>query len=270
MARFHLIQLSSVWENARESCALLDRILESEKPVSGSLVVLPELFDVGFTMNAARAAEHSDETRNHLRKIAARFGIHLIAGVARRCGNVVENQAVFIDPAGNEIGRFTKLHGFSLAGEDRAYRSGERVVVWDWNIGGQTLRIAPLICYDLRFPEVFRQGIDLGAQAFVVIANWPSTRSDHWNTLLRARAIENQALVVAVNRIGSDPNSSYTGESQVIDPWGEVKARAGAYETHLVHDFDWSAVALMREQYPFVRDRRKPPPGSEGLDKPPK
>ena len=270
MARFHLIQIDTVWENAQATCDALDRILESEKPVKDSLVVLPELFDVGFTMNAGCAVEHSEKTRDHLSNIAKRFGVHIIAGVARRCENFVENQAVFIDPSGSEIGRFTKLHGFSLSGEDRAYRSGDRVVIWDWKVGGESIRIAPFICYDLRFPEIFRKAIDLGAQAFVVIANWPSTRCEHWNVLLKARAIENQALVVAVNRIGSDPNLNYAGESQVIDPWGEVKAKADSYQTHLVHAFDSNVIASMRQCYPFVRDRRNPDAINQGHDKRPK
>lgn len=268
MARFHLIQISCAWENARATRTALDRILESERPAEGSLVVLPELFDVGFTMNAARAAEQSGETRSYLSTIARRFRVHVIAGVAGRCENFFENQAIFIEPAGSEIGSFTKLHGFSPAGEDRAYRSGDRVVVWDWNARGERLRVAPFICYDLRFPEIFRRAIDLGAEAFVVIANWPSTRSEHWNALLKARAIENQALVIGVNRIGSDPQLTYSGESQLIDPWGDVKARADAYQTQLVHDFDLTGIKSIRGRFPFLHDRRNPDDFAPGHDKP--
>ncbi|HQY88768.1 MAG TPA: nitrilase-related carbon-nitrogen hydrolase [Tepidisphaeraceae bacterium] len=256
MARFHLIQVDSVWEDSAATCAQLDRNFESEKPEAGSLVVMPELFDVGFTMNSARAVEHAETTKAWLATVAKRFSVHVIAGVARRGANGVENRAVFVDTNGNENGSFSKLHGFSLAGENKNYRAGEKPVVWEWNVDGRIVKIAPLICYDLRFPEVFRAALNLGAEAFIVIANWPSTRSEHWNALLKARAIENQALVVAVNRIGSDPTLSYVGESQLINPWGEVICKAGAYQTTLITTFDLSEVATARDRYPFVKDRR--------------
>src|SRR5204863_3694256 len=117
---------------------------------------------------------------------------------------------------------FAKLHPFSPAGEHEHFTPGQDIVLFDWH----AVKVAPLVCYDLRFPEIFRRAMLRGAQMLIVIANWPASRSEHWKTLLRARAIENQAYIVGVNRIGEDPNASYTGSSQIIDPAGVVLADA--------------------------------------------
>ena len=132
---------------------------------------------------------------------------------ARRRGR---NEAVAFGPDGSETARYCKLHPFSYAGETDHYAPGAEVVTFDW----EGITVAPLICYDLRFPEAFRAAVRKGAELYAVIANWPEPREQHWAALLDARAIENQAYVLGVNRVGSDPNTAYAGRSRIIDPRG--------------------------------------------------
>jgi predicted amidohydrolase len=119
------------------------------------------------------------------------------------------------------------------------------------------MRVCPFICYDLRFPELFRQGARHGAELFVVIANWPSMREDHWVTLLRARAIENQAYVAAANRCGKDPWLPYPGRSLIVDPHGAVLIDAGPAETAISADIDPANVRSWRNEFPILRDMRE-------------
>lgn len=115
--------------------------------------------------------------------------------------------------------------------------------------------VVPLICYDLRFPELFRTALQLGAELYVAIANWPSIRDEHWVTLLRARAIENQAFVAGVNRCGQDPNYDYAGRSMIVAPDGRILAEAGKAEEIICSDIDWETVRECRTRFPVLGDR---------------
>ncbi|MBA3441983.1 MAG: carbon-nitrogen family hydrolase, partial [Pyrinomonadaceae bacterium] len=145
---------------------------------------------------------------------------------------------------------YCKLHPFTLGGESRNYLSGSGLQVLTCN----EFTVAPFICYDLRFPEIFRAAVRRGANLFTVIANWPTPRSDHWITLLKARAIENQAYVVGVNRSGRDPQLSYSGQSMIFDPHGRVIAEADAEEGTISANLDLQALVSYRQELPFLKD----------------
>jgi predicted amidohydrolase len=149
------------------------------------------------------------------------------------------------------VERATKLHAFSFAGEDAHYESSGELHTWA--VGD--LRLTPLVCYDLRFPEPFRLAA-ADTDLFVVIANWPERRRAHWSTLLRARAIENQAFVVGVNRCGDGDGLHYTGDSAILSPWGEALASAAEQETVLVANLEAAAITAARTNFPALRDRR--------------
>jgi predicted amidohydrolase len=155
--------------------------------------------------------------------------------------------AVAVSPLGRVLARYAKLHPFRYAREHLHYLPGEDLPVFE--LGG--FAAALLVCYDLRFPEAFREATLRGAQLFLVIANWPARRVDHWRALLRARAIENQTYVLGVNRVGEDPNESYVSSSLAIDPSGEILLEGpGTVE------LDASRVAAVREEFPFLQDVR--------------
>src|SRR5262249_19855056 len=152
------------------------------------VAILPEMFATGFSMDASRIAQgEGGPTERWLVGMTRGLGLHLIAGVAETAVPLPRNNALFVSPEG-EIRRFSKLHPFSFAGEDKVFGAGSEVVTWTL----KGVRLTPFVCYDLRFPEPFRVAAP-GTDAYVVIANWPDRRREHWKTLLRARAIENQA-----------------------------------------------------------------------------
>ncbi len=166
-------------------------------------------------------------------------------------GELPVNRFVVAAPDG-ATHHYDKLYPFSYAREHERYRAGEKHVTVD--IGG--VRTSLFVCYDLRFAEAFW---DLAHETdlYLVPANWPEARREHWRTLLRARAIENQAYVVGVNRVGTDPKLSYTGDSVVVDPFGEVLAEGQpGVEQVLVAEVDPARVAQVRADYPFLPDRR--------------
>jgi predicted amidohydrolase len=174
----------------------------------------------------------------------------VLGGLVRRGKGKGHNELITFAPDGTELGRYRKNRTFCYTGESEHYENGTEVSVFEW----QDWKIAPLICYDLRFPELFRRATAKGAELIVVIASWPSVRVEHWVTLLRARAIENQAYVIGVNRTGSDPNLEYPGRSIIIDPWGEIVADAGAKDKAFSAEIDLEAVRNWRAEFPALQD----------------
>ena len=183
-----------------------------------------------------------------MREVAADLGVWILAGRPALPGP--RNLAVLCAPSGH-VERYAKIHPFSFAGEDAHYRSGDRVVTW--TVEG--VRITPLVCYDLRFPEPFRLAA-ADTDLFVVIANWPERRRAHWQTLLRARAIENLAFVAGVNRVGEGGGLVYQGDSALVGPWGETLVGGAQIETVLVGEVDPHAVLEARRTFPALADRR--------------
>jgi predicted amidohydrolase len=242
------------WQDKDANFRAVERLLAMGRPEAGSLIVLPEMFATGFSMNVAAIAEEGDgPTARFLCGMARRWGAWLLAGVARLApSGRGRNEAVLFDPEGREVAGYCKLHGFSFAGEHEHYEAGSRIVVHP--IGG--ISASWFVCYDLRFPEAFRAAAVRGAQVLGVIANWPAARQDHWLTLLKARAIENQAYVIGVNRCGRDPSAAYGGRSQIIDPRGNVLADAGEREGTIAARMDAADLAAYRSAFGALRDLR--------------
>lgn len=151
---------------------------------------------------------------------------------------------------------YAKIHPFSYGREGESYTGGDAVGVYDWVSGQESLRVCPAVCYDLRFPELFRAGVRLGAEAFVIGANWPAARQHHWRTLLLARAIENQAVVLGVNRCGNDPHLAYAGGSIAVSPKGEVLGEMDDRPGVLTVEVDPGAVRAWRREFPALGDVR--------------
>ncbi|MCF7786706.1 MAG: carbon-nitrogen family hydrolase [Prosthecobacter sp.] len=248
----HLVQIDSVWEDRSANLAKARQLIASAKPQPGSLIILPETFSTGFSMNLAVTAEpEKGPTEQFLREMATQYQSSVIGGVVTPTSDGRgKNQALAIAPDGSVLARYTKNYPFSLGGEDKAHVAGTGVALFEW----QGLRIAPLICYDLRFPELARSAIRAGADVLVFIAAWPVKRIQHWITLLQARAIENLAYVIGVNRCGADPEFTYTGRSLVIDPHGLIIADAAEQERVISAQVDPSIVRDWRSQFPALRD----------------
>lgn len=250
----HLVQSDVMWENHTANHAKVRAIIHEAHPTPGSLIVLPEMAFSGFSMNVA-AVTQSDALEDEalLCEMAALHQSTIVGGIVSRLPDGRgANQAVAIARDRTLLARYTKLQPFSPVGESEHFPGGEEVVTFQWN----GFQVSPFICYDLRFPEHFRTAVKLGAELFVVIANWPVKRHHHWLTLLQARAIENQAFVIGVNRCGTDPDNSYNGRSVVVSPHGYIIADAGEGEQVLSARINVDEVRQCREQFPALCDMR--------------
>jgi predicted amidohydrolase len=248
------VQFDIAWEDKPANFDRVRALFRSASVEPGALIVLPEMFATGFSMRVEHTAEPAQGlTQQFLSQLARDTGAYVVGGVVtRNADGRGRNEALVIDPQGNEILRYCKLHPFSFAGEDQHFARGDATSSFAWG----PFRVAPFVCYDLRFPEIFRQQTRLGAQVLVVIANWPASRDAHWQTLLRARAIENQAYVIGVNRVGNDPTLAYAGHSLILDPRGESLAVAGESPQLVRADLQFESLMEYRQQFPVLRDMR--------------
>jgi len=247
-------QLDIAWEDRDANHACLRDMLAVSPPRAGGVVVLPEMFASGFSMDVAKISENNGSpTQRFLSELAKEHQVYIVGGVVTQAPDGRgQNQAVVLAPDGSEIARYHKIHPFSFGGETKCYSAGREIITFD--VGPFT--IAPFVCYDLRFPEIFRQAVRRGASVFLVIANWPAARVHHWTTLLQARAIENQAYVVGVNRCGRDPNLEYPGRSLIIDPKGQIVADAGSSPGTISAMLNAAELQDYRGQFPALADMR--------------
>ncbi|WP_097909951.1 carbon-nitrogen family hydrolase [Streptomyces sp. b84] len=222
------------------------------------LVVLPELWPVGafaYTAFEAEAEPLEGPTHEVMAKAAAEAGTWLHAGsfVERADDDTLYNTSLVFSPRGERTAVYRKIHRFGFdKGEAVMMGAGEELVTVA--LPDTTLGLAT--CYDLRFPEQFRGLVDAGAETLVVAAGWPERRRAHWTLLAQARAVENQAYVLAVGTAGTHGDIQQAGHSIVVDPWGEVLAQAGADEEVLTVELDADKVRATREQFPALKDRR--------------
>lgn len=245
-------QIDTAWEDPSANFERIGALVAGCQVHSDSLLVFPELSTVGFSMNVEAVAESlHGETFQFFSGLAKEKGCHVLAGISGKDSEsgLGLNEAVCFAPDGSEISRYRKVHPFPLSNESDYYRSGTEAVVFEIN----DWKVAPMICYDLRFPELFRAAIKQGAEVFLVIANWPDLREDHWITLLRARAIENQAYVAGVNRCGSDPTLNYSGASMIVNPLGEIIVQSGTEPGVLQATLDKNLLTDWRKNFPALK-----------------
>lgn len=250
------IQFDIAWENKSANFSTVQRLLAQAAPQKDSLVVLPEMFATGFSMNVTGVAEpYGGETEQFLAATAKQFGIFLIAGAPMlgKDGRA-RNKALVFSPQGELLAFYAKMRPFTPGGEKDHYAAGDHSVTFRWNES----TVSPFVCYDLRFPELFREAAAAHRpELFVVIANWPDKRIHHWLALLQARAIENQAYVIGVNRIGKDPYYTYCGRSVIADPQGTILADAGTTEGSISCKLDLANLRKYREGLPFLDDMKR-------------
>lgn len=254
------LQWNALWQDSQANLTLLaDRLPPLITQYQPDLVVLPELFHSGFSMQPSLFAENLEgKISQALRQLAQRHQITLIAGVAQRSQKrdcfgtqpLFFNTALSFNAQGQLIGRYIKQKSFSYAGEDQIYQAGHQSNI----IEVEGMKFGMLICYDLRFPELFRT-IAKQVDGFIVLANWPAARQNHWQALLQARAIENQCFVLGVNRIGQDQNGlDYLGGSVLFNPWGEKLTEAKEEDLTLIAELDIHLTQTVRQQFPALND----------------
>ena len=255
--RLAAVQHDIVWHDRDANFAHLAPMVAGAAASGAGLILLTETFSTGFSFDSPDIAEpEGGPSSQFLARMAGEHGVW----VGGSCPEVApdapvddqrpSNVFVVAAPDGAQH-RYRKIHPFTHADEERYVRPGGEFVVID--VDG--VRCSLFVCYDLRFADEF-WGLARDTDAYLVVANWPAKRRLHWSTLLRARAIENQAYVVGVNRVGAGGGLAYTGDSAIIDPLGEVLATGAGTETVLLADIDTDHVASTRDHFRFLQDRR--------------
>jgi len=216
------------------------------------LAVLPEMWATGFAYkDLNRLAARTGEIVAEIAALSAQYSMVIVGSLPEPHEDKVYNTAFVLDN-GELKGKYRKIHLFSLMQEDRSFDSGDSWLVADTSVG----RVGVFICYDLRFPELARRLAVEGAEILVVPGEWPKPRQEHWRTLLRARAIENQLFVVATNCCGVSGRLDFFGMSMIIDPKGELLAEAGYEPQNITALLDFDEMAGWRQQIPCFKDRK--------------
>jgi omega-amidase len=246
-----LMQMNIVWEDKEKNLAKAEELIKKAQIWECEVAVFPEMFSTGFSMENSKISEDDKGmVLSRLCLMARKSRISIIAGIAVKTEDNFENRAYIINSKGEIQDFYTKNYGFSYSGEDKKYNSGDSQITF--NLNGVSSSV--FICYDLRFPELFRK-VARSVSLIFVIANWPDSRIEQWDTLLKARAIENQCFVVAVNRKGSDNYGlNYNGHSQVINPSGEEVDLYRIDGECRCFEIDEGETAFVRERFPFLKD----------------
>jgi omega-amidase len=244
-----LLQTNIIWENPEANRDVIQQLLLKNN-IKTELILLPETFTTGFSMNAAALAEPMNgNTIEWMRQLAEKFNTAVAGSVIIKENNHFYNRFIFITPD-NALHSYDKRHLFRMGNEDQNFSNGTSRVI----INYKGIKILPQVCYDLRFPVWSRNRNDYDLAVYV--ANWPASRIEVWNTLLKARAIENQAYVIGVNRVGTDGNGiEYCGESQFIDPYGNKKESLGnASDSLMTISINIDELNDFRSKFPVWKD----------------
>lgn len=255
--KFAIIQMHVEVGNVEANILKLKNMLHQavsadQKP---DVILFPEMWNTGYALTeiTTLADRNGESTKLWLSQFAAEHKVNIVAGsIAESKEDGVYNTIYAFNRNGEVISDYSKLHLFRLMDEEKYLQAGDKV--GQLQIDG--IDAGMMICYDIRFPELFRRLALDGAKVMFVPAQWPNPRLHHWRTLLMARAIENQMYVVACNRMGTSGESEFFGHSIVIDPWGEIVAEAGDEETILTGEIDMSIVDKVRSTIPVFKDRR--------------
>jgi len=250
--RVAAVQHGIVWADRDANFAALAPLVREAAGNGARLAVLTEMFSTGFVVDNDRIGEPvGGPSSSFLSALATELGVWVCGSCPERAGDDPRpyNSFVVASPDGSQH-RYSKIHPFTYGGEDRHFRAGDSHVTID--IEG--VRTSLFVCYDLRFADEF-WGLAPRTDLYLVPANWPQSRREHWMSLLRARAIENQAWVVGVNRVGSGGNLDYVGDSRIIDPLGNETV-AGDGQCIIYADVTAESVAQTRAKFPFLQDRR--------------
>lgn len=250
-----LVSLNQSWENKADNKQKVGETLAliAEHCTNTDLVVYPEMTLTGFTMESQKVKEDelSSETITFFKEQAKKYKVSIAFGVVLSKGEKATNNLVVVSEQG-VLATYAKIHPFSYAGENDYYQAGDELK--KLTIGGATIGLT--ICYDLRFPELY-QAYSKDCSVILNIANWPERRVSHWRALNKARAIENQVFMIAVNRIGTDGKGlQYVFSSHIVSPCGEELKGTSLSEEVVVYDLNLEEVAQYRAEFPVKNDRK--------------
>jgi predicted amidohydrolase len=245
-----LIQTALVWEKPAENRRLLGQKIAAI-PEPTDLIILPEMFTTGFTMNAEKLAEKPDgETAKWLLELAKLKNAAICGSIISKENGTYYNRFIWAQPDG-EISTYDKRHLFRMAGENAIYSAGKSKKIMEW----RGWKILPLVCYDLRFPVFSRYTKQEPYDLLLYVANWPEKRAAAWKTLLPARAIENLSYCIGVNRVGQDENGiNYSGDSAICTPQGETIFLPANSEAIHTQKISRETLDTFRQRFPAYED----------------
>lgn len=249
MMKIALAQTNIIWENKKKNIDHLKEILSLSNMKDCEMILLPEMSFTGFSMNTELTGDECFETKEAIRALCIEHHMAIGFGWVKNKQSS-ENHYTIMDKHGDEFSDYVKIHPFSYSGEDKHFVSGNEIKTFELN----GIVFSSLICYDLRFPELFRIA-SKKAHVIIVPANWPSKRDEHWITLIRARAIENQIYIIGINCVGDIGNISYCGNSCIVAPDGAVKAISRGTESIIQYEL-LDNVQQYRDSFPTYRDRK--------------
>ncbi|MBL4863182.1 MAG: nitrilase family protein [Crocinitomicaceae bacterium] len=249
-----LVQADQIWEDKNANFKNYERLLTG---IESDLIILPEMFQTGFSMNTEHLSEafSASESIAWLQQMAKKLNAAFYTSLMIKEGDNVFNRGVFVQPDGQVL-HYDKRKTFSLAGEDKFIQRGNKETIVDY----KNWKIQLQVCYDLRFPEIVRNRIESNQKPaydlILYVANWPEKRALHWSSLLKARAIENQCYVVGVNRVGIDNNTfSYSGNSMIVNALGKCEELTPHKEHIKTVALNFEELNELRETLPFLIDR---------------
>jgi len=241
-----LFQFDTVWEDKEHNKKTILKIINSKKNKVDWLI-FPEMTLTGFSMNVYKT--ELDCTDFDFFKNIAKESNCIVS-----FGGVIKNynSLISVNPSGDILNQYFKNHLFSYGEENKYYKAGTKQEFFNVS----SFNILPSICYDLRFSYLYWNNA-IEADILLVVASWPESRREHWITLLKARAIENQAFIIGVNRVGNDPNVSYSGDSMVVDPLGNILLNCANKEGIFTTEIDINILKQSREKFCFLKDRTR-------------
>jgi omega-amidase len=247
-----LIQYSPKWEDKEANKEKITSLLKEENG-DVDLLIFPEMTLTGFTMLPDNYAEEIEgESFAYFASLTEKFECDVIAGIIEIRTGQYFNALIHIEKNGKLKNHYHKIHPFSFSDEDKHFSAGDKPVITEIN----ELKIGLSICYDLRFPELYRMYGKERVHLIINAANWPVTRIEHWRSLLKARAIENQCFVAGINRVGDDPEHHYNGLSSLFDPMGKEIVAVENEERIIFAEIEKTEVEEVRDKLPFLDDMR--------------
>lgn len=249
-----LAQMNIKWEDKEYNKIKIEDMTEKAKNEKSDFIIFPEMTLTGFSFDTQKLGEskYNSDTINFFKSLSIKLDINICFGAIIKEDNFYYNKCFVVNKNGMLISDYSKIHPFSYSGEDKFFEKGKKIVFYE--IDG--IHMSNFICYDLRFPEIFRIDCEK-REVIIVIANWPESRREHWISLLKSRAVENQCFVVGVNRTGDGNGISYCGDSAVFNPKGNMILNCKDNEDVFFCDILNDDVFDYRNKFPVLNDRNK-------------
>lgn len=254
--KISLVQMDVAFADPKENRKKVEKMIEEAAKENPDIICLPETWNVGFfpKENLLELADvNGQQAMELLSYLAKKHKVNIVGGsVANNKNGKIYNTAFVLNREGECVGEYDKIHGFSPSGEHTYFEGGTKVCTFELD----GIKAGIIICYDIRFGELARTLALKGIQILFIPAQWPHPRLEHWKTLARARAIENQMFVAAINGVGRAGDLKFCGNSMIIDPWGEVLANGEEEEKIVTAEVDFSIVEDIRNRINVFKDRK--------------